>query len=594
MLLAVWWGLFAGLVEVAIAAARRVNTPLMDLGRDYAWMIPLALSGVFLLLGLLVFLTSRLWSRINSRVGTIFLCSSLAFLDLLILVPRLHHLAALTLALGIASQVTRYLTRHMESFEALVRRTLPLLIGAVLVLAVGVPTARILSERRALAAIPPARAKTPNVLLLTLDAVRAPSMSLFGYARRTTPYLEGLAKTGVVFDRALSTAPWTLPSYASMFTGRWYHELSADYAVPLDATYPTLAEYLTARGYATAGFVANLGYCGAQTGLARGFAHYEDYPVSWGQLVSSSVLTRTIANNFRLRRLIRNDEHLNRKTADRLNDEVLKWLDRTGTRPFFVFVNYFDAHDPYLPPAPFDTKFGPGRPNGRTSPLHHWLYDPSVGHRELDDATLQHERDAYDGALAYVDDRLGALFGALKGRGLWDNTLVVITADHGEEFGEHRVFEHGYSLYLPSVHVPLIVSLPGRVPAGKRIQTPITLRDLASTIVDMLDLTREAPFPGRSLARYWETSPAPRPVQEEPLLAELTQVTGQPAWFPASKGNMKSLVFQGMRYIKNGDGAEELYNFSDDPWEVANLAASAAHTATLAQFRVLLARMVPR
>src|SRR5215470_12395059 len=228
-------------------------------------------------------------------------------------------------------------------------------------------------------------------------------MCLFGSARRTTPNLEGLAKTGVVFHRALSTAPWTLPSYASMFTGRWYHQLSADYATPLDATYPTLAEYLTARGYATAGFVGNLGYCGAQTGLARGFAHYEDYPVSWGQLVSSSVLTRTIANNFRLRRLINNDEHLNRKTADRLNDDALKWLDSAVGRPFFVFVNYFDTHDPYLPPAPFDTKFGPGRPNGRHSPLHHWLYDPAVGHRELDEATIQHERDAYEGALAYVD-----------------------------------------------------------------------------------------------------------------------------------------------------------------------------------------------
>ena len=592
--LAAWWGLSAGLVEVAVSAARRVNTPLMDLGRDYAWMIPLALSGVFLLLGLFVFLMGRLWSWIDSRVITTFLCSSLAFLDLLVLVPRLHHLAALILALGIASQITRYVTRHMASFHVLVRRTLPVLIGVLVVLAVGTSTARIVSERRALAATPPARATAPNVLLLTLDAARAPSMSLFGYARRTTPNLEGFAKTGVVFERALSTAPWTLPSYAGMFTGRWYHQLSADYATPLDATYPTLAEYLTARGYATAGFVANLGYCGAQTGLARGFTRYEDYPVSWGQLVSSSVLTRTIANNFRLRRLIRNDEHLNRKTADRVNDEVLKWLDRTDTRPFFVFVNYFDAHDPYLPPAPFDTKFGPGRPNGRTSPLHHWLYDPSVAHRELDDAAIQHERDAYDGALAYVDDRLGALFGALKGRGLWDNTLIVITADHGEEFGEHRVFEHGYSLYLPAIHVPLIVSLPGRVPAGKRIQTPITLRELASTIVDLLDFTREAPFPGRSLARYWETSPAPSPIQDEPLLAELTRVTGQPAWFPASKGNMKSLVFQGMRYIKNGDGAEELYNFSDDPWEVTNLAALAGHAATLAQFRVLLGRMVPR
>lgn len=592
MPLAAWWGLLAGLVEVAISAARRVNTPLMDLGPDYAWMIPLALSGVFLLLGFFFFLTSRLWERMDSRVVTIFLCSLLAFLDLLILVPRLNHLAALTLAAGIATQVTRYATRHMDGFAVLVRRTLPLLIGVLLVLGVGVQTARILSERRALAAIPPAPANAPNVLLITLDTVRAPSMSLFGYARRTTPHLEALADTGAVFDHALSTTPWTLPSHASMFTGRWYHELSADYAVPLDATHLTLAEFLSARGYATAAFVANLGYCGAQTGLARGFAHYEDYPISWGQLVSSSALIRTIANNFRLRRLIENDEHLNRKTADRLNDDALQWLDRTGTRPFFVFVNYFDAHDPYLPPAPFDTKFGPGRPNGRYSPLHHWLYDPAVRHRELDGATIQHERDAYDGSLAYLDDRLGALFSALKGRGLWDNTLVVITSDHGEEFGEHRVFEHGYSLYLPSIHVPLIVSLPGRVPAGKRIQAPISLRDLASTIVDLLDFTRDAPFPGASLARYWETSPGPTRMQEEPLLAELTHVTGQPEWFPASKGNMKSLVFHGMRYIRNGDGTEELYAYSKDPWEVNNLTPSSDHYVTLAQFRVLLDKML--
>ena len=589
--LAAWWGLSAGLLEVAISAARRVKTPLMDLGPDYAWMIPLALTGVFLLPALLLFLTRRLWKRMDFRVVTIFLCSLLAFFDLLILVPRLNHLAALTLAAGIATQVTRYVLKHIDGFAVLVRRTLPLLFGALLVLGVGVQTARILSERRAFAAIPPAPEKAPNILLITLDAARAPSMSLFGYARRTTPHLEALADTGVVFERALSTAPWTLPSYASMFTGRWYHELSADYAVPLDATYPTLAGYLTARGYTTAGFVANFGYCGAQTGLARGFAHYEDHPRSWGQLVSSSVLTRTIANNFRLRRLIGNDEHLNRKTADRLNDDILRWLDRAGTRPFFVFVNYFDAHDPYLPPAPFATKFGPGRPNRRASPLHHWLYDPAVRNRELDDAAIRHERDAYDGALAYVDDRLGALFSALKARGLWDQTLVVITADHGEEFGEHRVFEHGYSLYLPSIHVPLIVSFPGRVPAGRRVQAPISLRDLPSTIVDLVDVTRDAPFPGASLARYWETSPVPSRLREEPLLAELTHVTGQPEWYPASKGNMKSLVFNDMRYIKNGDGTEELYAYSKDPWELNNLAASAAHYATLVQFRVLLDRM---
>src|SRR5262249_23073252 len=144
---------------------------------------------------------------------------------------------------------------------------------------------------------------------------------------------------------------------------------------PLDTTYPTLAEFLSTRGYATAGFVANLGYCSYETGLNRGFAHYEDYPISWGQIASSSTLVRTIIISFIMCQMIQNNQHLNRKSADQLNYDVLQWLAHEKRRPFFVFLNYFDLHDPYLPPTPFDTKFGPGRRNGRYSPLHHWLYD---------------------------------------------------------------------------------------------------------------------------------------------------------------------------------------------------------------------------
>jgi arylsulfatase A-like enzyme len=177
----------------------------------------------------------------------------------------------------------------------------------------------------------------------------------------------------------------------------------------------------------------------------------------------------------------------------------------------------------------------------------------------------------------------------LKERNLWNNTLVVITADHGEEFGEHRTFGHGNSLYLTSLHVPLMISFPGRIPGATRVHTPITLRDLPATIADVLHFNDGTRFPGASLARYWNGAET---VDDEPLLSELNHATGQPEWFPISKGNMKSLLFRGLRYIKNGDGTEELYDFYKDPLETNNLVSSDAHRASLAEFRALLDQSV--
>ena len=134
---------------------------------------------------------------------------------------------------------------------------------------------RLKQAREAGRPLPPAN--SPNVLLIVLDTVRADHLSLYGYERPTTPVLERLAKRGIRFDEARATAPWTLPSHASMFTGRWPHELGEKWMTPLRGNFPTLAEYLGDHGYATAGFVANVGYCSQETGLARGFTHYEDY-----------------------------------------------------------------------------------------------------------------------------------------------------------------------------------------------------------------------------------------------------------------------------------------------------------------------------
>jgi arylsulfatase A-like enzyme len=370
-----------------------------------------------------------------------------------------------------------------------------------------------------------------------------------------------------------------------MFTGRFPHEMSADWRVPLDGTFPTLAEILSAKGYATAGFIANTGYCSFESGLQRGFTHYEDYRLSLGQIVANSTLLRTIADNFRLRRLIENDEHVHRQGADLITDDFLKWLSNVKNRQFFAFLNYFDAHEPYLPPQPFDTKFGKGRQNGKLSPLHRWNWDPAEGHNNMGEQEIQEERNAYDGALAYLDQQLGFLFDELKKRGVLDQTIIIITSDHGEEFGEHGLFDHGNSLYLPSVHVPLLISFPNKIPTGTRIQEPASLRDLPATVMDILGFGGESPFPGSSLSRYWDKKERSKNSLPTPILSEVNFVSSRPDWFPASKGDMKSLIYKELRYIKNGDGSEELYDLKKDPWEKQNLNQEKERQTELEEFR---------
>jgi arylsulfatase A-like enzyme len=255
-------------------------------------------------------------------------------------------------------------------------------------------------------------------------------------------------------------------------------------------------------------------------------------------------------------------------------------------------MNYFDAHEPYLPPPPFDRRFGPGRARGRYSPLHHWLWNPAVAYGEMRPAELREEMDAYDNSLTFLDAQLGQLFDALSARQLLERTLVVITADHGEEFGEHAVLEHGYSLYKNAVHVPLIVVFPERIPSTRRIAEVVSLRDVPATIVGILEGAAAAPFPGASLAPLWDhsdPSSQDHPVRESAVMSELQRPPGeQPSWFPVSKGDMQALFDRGLRYVRNGDGAEELYDFFRDPAERHNLVSEAAYQTRLEGFRRML------
>lgn len=591
LLLVTCFGLLTGLLEAAIKATMRFGFhQIIQSSRDVYWMAPLASVIVFLFSGLGIYLLGRVWPRFDGRSWLLFILGFQGFLSLLFHLPQLHHYSAVVLAAGGGWQVSRYLSAHFDRHRRLMPRLAWVMLGAVAIIAILARGNQAMEDRQAAAKLPPPSAG-PNVLLIVLDTVRAQNLSLYGYNRATTPNLELLSKRGVAFEQALSTAPWTLPSHASMFTGRFPHELTANWRIPMDRVNPTLAEQLSNRGYLTGGFVANTGYCNYEQGLDRGFITYEDYAVSFGLLMDSLSLVYTAGKNSRLRGLIRNDQRLDRQSAAEINQKFLSWLPRHGERPFFAFLNYFDAHDPYLPPAPFDRMFGPGRKDRYLSPMLHTEVDQKNNY-QLPSAAQQEEIDAYDGAIAYLDHQLGALFNELKNRGLLDGTIIIVTSDHGEEFGEHGLYRHGNSLYLPSVHVPLLISFPPAGTAGQRITEPVTLRDLPATIQEMMGLPDR--FPGQSLTRHWISRPAPERVEPSPLWCSVRQVENVPARFPASKGDMHSLVGNGHHYIRNGDGSEELYNLEWDPWEQDNLAGRRESLHVLEQLRAQLnAAMTP-
>ena len=385
-----------------------------------------------------------------------------------------------------------------------------------------------------------------------MDTVRADRLSLHGYGRETTPNLKRLAGSGIRFDQAQATAPWTLPSHASMFTGLWPHQTGVSENRPLDSAPPTVAEFLAGHGYLTAGFVGNTYFCNSWYGLGRGFSHYEDFydedvAVSVSETLRSSSLGRGVVNLARLPL----EAGRGRKSAAQINDDFLEWLSgQEKGRPFFAFLNYFDAHSPYVPPADCDRHFGRrAETPAELALLQDWENRPKQNVPESD-ATLA--SDAYDDCIGYLDAQIGKLIDELKRRGVLENTLVVITSDHGEEMGEHGLFGHGRSLYSQELHVPLVV-LPARRDRRRVGSSPnrsacATCRPRSRTCSGF---GSSSPFPGTSLARCWKSgsrhdAPPPSPAFSEVALRD--KVSKNPNRAPAWRGPMQSVVADGRAY----------------------------------------------
>jgi arylsulfatase A-like enzyme len=414
-----------------------------------------------------------------------------------------------------------------------------------------------------------------------MDTVGAEWLSLYGYPRPTSPRLEAFARSGVVFEHVYATASWTLPSHATMFTGHYGSELTADWMVPLDRRFPTLAERLTSLGYVTGGFPANQAFGDPVFGLARGFLHYETYPDSWEEVLQNFAIGVRLSRSYQVRRLVGYWNILNRKNAARVNQEFLRWSRHAGRRPFFAFLNYFDTHEPYYPPAPFDSLFGKGLdvlpPGTRIESRD--VRVPLKVYRGLPSRTVRQLREAYDGCLAYMDEQIGRLLEELERRGLLDNTIVIVTADHGEMRGEAERFGHGFDVHAPVLHVPLIVRYPPRVPPGLRVDGAVSLRDLAATIADLSGLGSRLRLPGSSLLPADDASPLE--ADGSPVVSSLDHTTdGSPG--------LRSIILGREHYIQYRDGREMLFDLAVDRMEVRDLLASGGAQPRAAQLRALL------
>lgn len=363
------------------------------------------------------------------------------------------------------------------------------------------------------------RARTrPNVLLVTLDTVRADRIGCYGHRGAETPALDSLARDGVRFASAFSPSPLTLPSHATLLTGLLpqAHGLRDNGMVSADLGAPTLAERLSSDGYDTAAFVSAF-VLNRVFGLDRGFAAYDDGPPEETEL--TGLFRREAPGSERV-------------------EAAIRWLSgrRPGeggeARPFFLWVHLFDAHAPHVAPPGFEKRYA-------ASP--------------------------YDGEIAYLDLQVGRLLHLLDARGLADRTLVVVAADHGESLGEHGEATHGAFLYDATLRVPLLLRSPGRLPRGAVRDEPVSLTDVSPTVLALAGLP---PGPATHGVDLFGPPADPR----RPLLAETIQGERHFGWAP-----LAAVRREGWKYVDAP--RPELYDLGADPGETRDRFAESPRLA---------------
>jgi arylsulfatase A-like enzyme len=421
-------------------------------------------------------------------------------------------------------------------------------------------------------------AKPAPVILLSLDTVRADHLSVYGYSRNTTPNLARLAAGSTLYRHAIAAGDMTLPTHAAMFTGTYASWNGAHFDAPahaepqpLSKSYRTIAELLSSKGYLTVSVAANFSYFQPEFGLTRGFAVSDS--LSPIQFLS---FDRDYYLRFGVRKLLDrlhatvDSFDLVTRRASEINDAATRTLERDWDRrrPLFLFLNYMDAHCPYLPPPPYNTMF-PGENLHISS---HDYYELANDVAAMKRPVSPQQRDSlvsqYDGSIAYLDSQIGVLLQRVKDMGIYDDALIIVTSDHGEMFGERDSLGHGLSVYQGQVDVPLIVKYP-RQQAGRVVEEAVGQTDLLPTILEALGDPRPDYLQGRSL-----TITGPRPSPE--LVSESFAQPKLMQTHQRYNRVERALISGSLKLIASSAGKRELYDIFQDPAEQHDLCSSQA------------------
>jgi arylsulfatase A-like enzyme len=425
----------------------------------------------------------------------------------------------------------------------------------------------------------------PNIVLVTLDTVRADHMGIYGYGRANTPNLRAFAQGATFYSNFIAASSITLTSHASIFTGLYpqshgAYRIAPDFPKgrPLPDTIPTAAAQLDAAGYRTMAVVANRYYMRPEWGLERGFQYVSvGCPVVMISTNHAFLLRNPVRRHLLTFNGISQDLDAYTWGADEVNRQAFDLLEQAARKqtPFFLFLNYMDAHSPYIVPPPYSQRY-PGRDPSFTgadySPLEFSVDDEGT---PLSPRVRDHLVSQYDGAIAYLDAQLGALVARLKHLGIYDNTLIIITSDHGEALGEKGFISHDVSTSQSQVHVPLIVKYPHQV-AADRVDTLASHVDLMPTMMEVAGLPIPSGVEGISLLHA-------RTETSRVIVAECHSDLSNHSHYR----RLEYSLFSGpMKFVYSPKGGLALYDLATDPEENHNLYRAADPAAAALQAKL--------
>ncbi|MCK5256793.1 MAG: sulfatase, partial [Deltaproteobacteria bacterium] len=384
------------------------------------------------------------------------------------------------------------------------------------------------------------QAKAPHsIILISLDTLRADHLGIYGYHRNTSPFIDAFAKESIVFEHAVVQAPNTLPSHMSIMTSLYpsFHGVTK-LKNRLADEHVTLAELLQEGGYRTAAFTDGA-FMNAEFGFNQGFDIYNDNK---------------------------------RRGIARILPKVKRWLDKNKSNPFFLFIHCYDIHQPYDPPPPYNSIFHDFPYTGHLTPNGKTLLAAWMNRLKVNDEDLRHFIALYDGGIRYTDKKIGEFLSYLRESGLEDQSLIIITSDHGEEFKEHNSFLHWQLYYRPNLHVPLIIRIPNYPKKEIRVSKLVRSIDILPTILDIAELPFYPKAQGRSLLPLIKR-------HKNRLNLSLWQIfhlfakDSSVSFAETANTDQRSIITDGYQMICNSElSLMQLFNLKADPLAKINIA----------------------